>query len=136
MRIIPHLPEDMSQFQFSRRFGTRYGKPGFPEDVDSYDLADYIGPDSPGLFYMLQVDPSFLAHPAHSWPKLDSYKKAHKAVKSLKCVNDPAERGCKLAGDFNDSAEKEDRYQNVLKVAQNDRDIVPNQRKYHSRVLQ
>ena len=45
-------------------------KPGFLEDTDTYAIEVYIGPDSPGFFYILKLD-----EPARRWESLDSYKK-------------------------------------------------------------
>ena len=39
------------EFQFNQRRGSWYGKPVFPESTESYDIIDYIGPDSIGFFY-------------------------------------------------------------------------------------
>ena len=48
---------------------------------------------------------------------------------SLSVVNDGAERGVKLAYDFLDSSKKEENLQNVLQIVENDRNLIPNQRK-------
>ena len=102
---------------------------GFPEDTDTYSIHDYIGEDSPGFFYTLKLDPSFLYEPASRWESLDSYKHAKK-VKNLKVVNDAAERGVQFAKDYKDDAK---RYQNVLQAVELDKAIVPNQRKTKER---
>ena len=44
-------------------------------------------------------------------------------------VNDGAERGVKLAYDFIGSPKKEDNFQNILQTVENDRRLIPNQRK-------
>ena len=54
---------------------SQYGKPGFLEDTDTYAIEDYIGPDSPGFFYIVKLDPSYLYEPANRWESLDSYNK-------------------------------------------------------------
>ena len=45
-----------------KRSGSRYGKPEFPEleETESYDISDYIGPDSIGFFIILGLDTDFL----------------------------------------------------------------------------
>ena len=49
-------------------------------------------------------------------------------------MNDSAERGCKLADDFKDSARDEIKFQHILQVVENDRDLIPNQRVRHQRL--
>ena len=127
------MPENLESFKFQNRYGSQYGKPGFPEDTDTYSIQDYIGEDSPGFFYILKLDPSFLYEPASRWESLDSYKHAKKVVKNLKVVNDAAERGVQSAKDLKDDAKLELRYQNLLQVVELDKAIVPNQRKSKQR---
>ena len=38
-------------FSFKKRHGSWFGKPGFPDCTESYDVSDYLGPDSIGFFY-------------------------------------------------------------------------------------
>ena len=120
-------------FTLKNRHGTAYGKPNFPKELESYDIKDYIGPDSPGLFHILRLDTSFLLQPVHKWSTLDSYQAALKATKNLHPVNDAAERGVKLTSDFLGAAHDEGRFQNVLQVVENDRSLIPNQRVRHVR---
>ena len=129
------MPDDLSDFKFKKRYGTGHGKPAFPDETDTYDIADYIGPDSVGFFVILKLDPSFLQRPAEQWKDLESYKHAERVVKGLKVVNDAAERGVQLTADFLNSAKSEDRFQQVLQVVENDRKIIPNQRKRHARIM-
>ena len=123
------MPEDLSTFKFQNRHGTDYGKPKFPEELESYRIVDYIGPDSPGLFVMIRLDPSFLYRPVSTWHRLDAYNEAKKRVRNLKVINDGAERGVKLTSDFLGCAKTEDRLQNVLQTVENDRKLAPDQRK-------
>ena len=53
-------------------------------------------------------------------------------VENLAVVNDAAERGVKLGHDFLSCARKEENYQNILQVVENDRKSLPNQRKRHA----
>ena len=59
---------------------------------------------------------------------MESYQAGLKSIKSVYPVNDCAERGCKLASDFKDSARDEAKYQYILQVVENDRELTPNQR--------
>ena len=50
-------------------------------------------------------------------------------IDHIKVVNDAAERGVKLAQDFQEAARKEKRYQNVLQqVVESSRKLIPDQR--------
>ena len=48
------------EFEFNQRRGSWYGKPVFPESTESYDIIDYIGPDSIGFFITNGLDVDFL----------------------------------------------------------------------------
>ena len=135
LKVLDRDEDGDLEFKFKERYGSWYGKPSFPEDTDSYDISDYLGPDSLGFFITLGLDLDFLEESADTWENSDSYKDAKAAVKSLYVVNDAAERGVKISADFIDSARLEQRYQTILQVAENDRNIVPNQRKRHIRVI-
>ena len=84
--------EGDKSFAFKKKHGSWFGKPGFPECTDSFDISDYMGPDSIGFFTTLGLDLNFLEHNAESREELESYQAALKAVKHLKVVNDAAER--------------------------------------------
>lgn len=117
---------------FTTRYGTGYGKPQFP-NINSIKVigepAELIGRDSWGFFTTLKMKTDFLRQPVSDWATSDSYKDAESKVKSLRVVNDPAERGCKMAVEFQDSAQSEERYQCILQIAEFDRNENPNQRK-------
>ena len=53
---------------------------------------------------------------------------AKSVINHIKVVNDAAERGVKLAQDFQGAARKEKRYQNVLQVFENSRKLISDQR--------
>ena len=116
-------------FSFSQRHGSWYGKPLFPESTKSYEISDYIGPDSIGFFITLGLDLDFLEESVDMWENSGSYKAAKSAVDSIPVINDASERGVKITSDFLESAKKEERFQTILQVAENDRKRVPNQRK-------
>ena len=101
---------NLDGFNLNNRHGTAYGKPNFPDELESHDIRDYFGPDSAGLFHILKIDPSFLLEPVEKWSTLDSYQTALKAIKSLHPVNDAAERGVKLTADFLEAARDEGRF--------------------------
>ena len=133
IQLLRYMPADLENFRPQNRHGTAYGKPNFPEDLDSTDIRDYFGPDSAALFQILRIDPSFLLEPVEKWSTLDSYQAGRKSIKSVHPVNDSAERGCKLASDFKGSARDELRFQYMKEVVENDRDLIPDQRVRHLR---
>ena len=78
----------------------------------------------------------FLEESVDTWEDPESsYQEADAAVKTVPVVNDGAERGVKISSDFLEDARKEEIYQNILQVAENDTDLVPNQRKHHIRIV-
>jgi hypothetical protein len=78
----------------------RLGKPVFPKVTDASMLSDFVGPESFAMFKALKVGSAWLAKPADDWPEDADYQISNKFVKSVKVVNDPAERGIKLISDF------------------------------------
>ena len=77
----------------------------------------------------MKLNYGFLFKPVKDWPSDDGYCHAKLIVINLSVVNDGAERGVKLAHDFLDSSKKEENLQNVLQIVENDRNLIPNQRK-------
>ena len=114
----------------AKRFGCGFGKPKFPSlptnPVTNLDI--FIGEDSWSFFHILQLDSSFLCQSVGSWNKNETYLNAKLIVENIRVVNDAAERGVKLAQDFNDAAHNEKHYQNILQTVENSRNTVPNQR--------
>ena len=123
-------------FAFKKRYGSGFGKPGFPESAESYDISDYLGPDSIGFFTTLGLDYSFIENPVEEWETMESYQRALFCVKNLSVVNDGAERAVKLTSDFNATAKIEEKFQDILQVVELDRKMIPNQRKKHVRKIQ
>ena len=77
----------------------------------------------------MKFNDGFLFKPVKDWPSDDGYCQAKLIVNNLSVVNDGAERGVKLAHDFLDSSKKKENLQNVLQIVENDRNLIPNQRK-------
>lgn len=68
----------------------------------------------------------FLRESPNLWTDNDHYKEVWKIVKSLKVVNDLAERGVKLISDYNDLlTTDEDQKQYVLQVVSECRKLYP-----------
>ena len=110
------------------RFGNSFGKPIFPSIGAIKRPQDCFGPDSWFFFKALDLNADFINQPVESWQENSCYKAALETITSIKVVNDAAERGVKLASDFLGAAKKEDTYQHILQVVENDRAVTPNQR--------
>ena len=87
-----------------------------------------MGNDSWMFFKILKLDSSFLPQPIDTWKKNPAFVDAKIIIDHNKVVNDAAERGVKLAQDFQRATPKEKRYQNVLQVVENSRKLIPDQR--------
>ena len=78
----------------------RKGKPLFPAIQEETTLADLVGPESYLLFETLAISTDWLSEPVLSWPAMEDFQVADTYVKSLKVVNDIAERGVKMMSDY------------------------------------
>lgn len=76
------------------------------EDFSDKTLESFTGPSSHFLFQVFKIDTSFLDKDPSQWNNLASYQSASRIVRSLKVVNDTAERGIALATTFNNSVTK------------------------------
>ena len=81
------------------------------------------------FFQILKLDTGFLELPVDEWESSSSFQAGKEVINSLSVVNDGAERGVKLTHEFLVQARKENNFENVLQVVENDRHAVPNQRK-------
>ena len=118
---------------WTKRKGSGFGKPILPKipekSVDSLDLSLFVGEDSWSIFSIMKLNYGFLSKPVEYWPKDAGYLEAKLIINNLSVVNDGAERGVKLAYDYIGSSKKEDNFQNILQTVENDRRLLPNQRK-------
>lgn len=112
------------------RFGTGFGKPHFPREInESSTLADFVTYDSWFIFRLVGLNSDFLDKEVTEWIKLPSYLSSKVNIGAINVINDCAERGVKLSSDFIDVAKSEDHFQNVLQVVERDRKERPNLRK-------
>lgn len=91
-----------------------------PKNVKNYinkGLEQFIHPLSNNFFKRFNIETKFLDKDPSTWKNDKSYNAGLKIVKSLKVVNDSAERGVKLMEDFNNLFTKnEPQKQFVLQV--------------------
>lgn len=78
----------------------RLGKPLFRKVYRDTSLADLIGPESHTLFQSLNISKGWLAKSVEDWSSDPDFQIAEIFVRSVKVVNDVAERGVKLISDF------------------------------------
>lgn len=122
----PDTPRQLPE----NRFGTGFGKPRFPTEVNlGSKLADFVTEDSWFFFHVLKLEAGFLSLDVSEWPESEFYKNALINVGAINVVNDSAERGVKLSSDFLAAARGEEHYQNVLQVVEENRKMRPNLRK-------
>ncbi|KAK0066876.1 DNA repair protein RAD51 3, partial [Biomphalaria pfeifferi] len=89
------------------------------EELGDKKLDYFIGSRSHFFFEVLNLDKSFLNLPVEQWPQLEAYQHAKVVARSLKVVNDSAERGIALATNFNKSlTKKEDEKQYLYQVVE------------------
>jgi hypothetical protein len=123
--IIAIKPETGAKIP-QHRFGRGFGKPKFPTTITlSTTLADLVGVDSWFVFEILKLDPDFLTEEVEAWSTSVAYQSSLKNLQAINVVNDCAERGVKLSSDFLSTARREDHYQNVLQVVEQDRQKIP-----------
>lgn len=106
-------------FKLQGRYGMDFRKPKFPKHLTANTTLSYlVGADSWFLFYL---DSKFLLEDVSEWSNSASYTTSLTKLQAINVVNDCAERGVKLTTDFIDSAKREDHFQNVLQVVEQDR---------------
>ena len=69
----------------------------FSSTLGKKALKDFVGRDSWTLFQLLDLDSSFLEHPATKWETSESYQKGKHVASNLPVANDAAERALGLA---------------------------------------
>ena len=110
------------------------GKPKFPGpnrlrlvDGNKPNLAEFIGPRSWLLFHLLGQIPAeqvWLHHPRSDWAQSDNYISLLRFVKSLKVVNDCAERSIKDVTEFANASKDADQREYILHVVNSHRERI------------
>lgn len=94
------------------------------------NIDKFISENSLKLFTRFGIDTSFLQYDPKSWENHISFVNGKELIKSLKIVNDTAERGVKLMADFNEALTvNEEQKQYVLQCVQEHRQMYPNCKK-------
>ena len=89
------------------------------------------------LFHLLKLKDKqqWLSVPSEFWPNFDDFNTAHNFVNNLQCINDSAERGIKLIGDFNSRSKDPEEREFLAQVVENHRKQFPGT-SYNSNVIQ
>jgi hypothetical protein len=98
-------------------------------DLSRCQLSDLIGPSSIAALQLLGVNSNFILNEDPTvWEEALWYNNAEKLVKSLKVVNDMAERAIKLITDCNSHkrTKNEDELQKIIQTIEDNRKRLPN----------
>ncbi|CAI6357054.1 unnamed protein product [Macrosiphum euphorbiae] len=94
------------------------------------NLDKFISENSLKLFTRYGIDTSILQYDPKSWDNHISFVNGKELIKSLKIVNNTAERGVKLMADFNEALTvNKEQKQYVLLCVQEHRKMYPNCKK-------
>lgn len=89
----------------------------FNDDFMQKDLSGFVTSNTRNFFTRFGLSQDFLNYSPAIWDDLDDYKEALKIVKTLRVVNDTAERGVKMVQDYNERlCRNEDEFQDLLLV--------------------
>ena len=76
----------------------RRGKPVLRQRIDeNTTVVDLVGPDSWFIFEALSMDYDRLSEPVTTWNMSSSFQEMESIVKTVKLVNDAAEKGDKAS---------------------------------------
>ncbi|XP_050066221.1 uncharacterized protein LOC126555325 [Aphis gossypii] len=100
------------------------------EKFNEMNIDKFISENSLKLFTRFGIDTSFLQYDPKSWDNHISFVNGKELIKSIKIVNDTAERGVKLMAEFNEALTvNEEQKQYVLQCVQEHRQMYPNCKK-------
>src|SRR5215469_7589536 len=95
-------------------------------------LEDFVSSKTMKFFTKLRLDTSFLNEDVRVWYKIEGFQSAQAIIKSLKVVNDNAERGVALIKTYNRLLTKNEELQFLLQVVAEHRRVYPMFVKKHS----
>jgi hypothetical protein len=108
----------------------RFGRPIFPDLSGNKHLADLIGAESHTLFGALNISNNWLKLPVEQWHTDADFCTAETFVRSVKVVNDAAERGVKLMTDFATCITRDpDQRAALLQAVERHRQLYPDSQK-------
>ena len=89
-------------------------KPTFPEISESTNIVDLVSKESFMFFTILKTDWQWLHLSPLQWEDNPSYKEAETFVRTVKVLNDLAERGIKLITDYAHCLTKDEEMRKIL----------------------
>ena len=92
--------------------------PGLPS------LSEFVGPRSWIIFTMLDVNVAWMEHPPSQWEECNEFLRFQHLIKSLKVVNDCAERAVKDMTEFLNYCQDAERREHVVMVVSHHRQII------------
>jgi len=96
------------------------------KEVVDGGLVNLLTKETLTFFHRFNINTDFLRQHPNTWPQNNDFQEGLNIVKTLKVVNDMAERGVKLITDFNNLLTKdEDQKQYVLQVVSKCRALFP-----------
>lgn len=103
------------------------------EYSDTLTLADMIDPTTLiALESCVENVRDIIKKDPETWDTLSEYKKASELISQIQIINDPAERGVKLAKDFNEFGTRDEKQlQKLMKNVEHTRKLVPKATKKH-----
>lgn len=100
------------------------------EVISTKRLDNFVSSNTMDFFRTLELDTTFLTNPVQTWEQDEVFKKNKATVKSLRVVNDIAERGVALIEEFNKLiTAQEEQKQFLLLVVKNFRKQFPDRNK-------
>ena len=99
---------------FSPPKNYKLGKPNFQKVNSATELVDLVGENSYLLFHILNVQFNWLNKEPINWEEDEEFNKANKFVRTVKTVNDCAERGVKFITDYATILTKDEKTRDFL----------------------
>lgn len=116
VKIIQKINSQVAVEKPSKRFGVAY------EEITSLsekNISDFVNPNSLFIFKQFELSHEFLCTDPSLWESNLEYKRCYDTFKTLKVVNDTAERGVALAESFNEAlTHNEDERQRIFQTVQ------------------
>ena len=101
-KLSDEVKKDLAEKLMSSNKPVEYtpGKPNLPKVSESSQLTDFIGSNSWLVLDILSLRGDWLDKPVAEWESSGEFQTFKTYAKSLKVVNDTAERGIKLWSDY------------------------------------
>lgn len=127
LKMCEALKSSSSTFVYDKRILTNERN---VKDLVNSSICDFICKDTYKFFERFKINQNFLGKHPSKWPKDRDFIHGLKIVKSLRVVNDTAERGVKLMSEFNNLLTKDSQQSQYLLPVINDyRSLFPDNKR-------